>query len=75
MQGDQSVGAGALKRLEVFIGEWEERVSLARQPQGPSGLRVGTFGDRGDRIAGTWETSHDRARWERDFDLTYTRLA
>jgi hypothetical protein len=34
MQADQSAGAGALKRLEVFIGEWEERVSLPDSPEG-----------------------------------------
>jgi hypothetical protein len=33
----------------------------------------GAFGDGGDTIRGTWETSQDGSSWERDFDLTYRR--
>ena len=33
---------------------------------------IGKFGRDGKTIRGTWETK-DGARWERDFDLTYTR--
>jgi hypothetical protein len=32
----------------------------------------GKFSD--DGIRGTWETSHDGVTWERDFDLTYTKV-
>jgi hypothetical protein len=28
----------------------------------------------GDAISGTWETSRDGVTWQRDFDLTYTRV-
>jgi hypothetical protein len=28
----------------------------------------------GDTIAGTWEQSEDAKKWEKDFDLTYTRV-
>jgi hypothetical protein len=35
---------------------------------------TGTFADDGDTIVGRWDTSHDSSTWERDFDLTYTRV-
>jgi hypothetical protein len=31
------------------------------------------FTDDGNTIYGTWESSADGARWQRDFGLTYTR--
>ena len=34
---------------------------------------IGSFSRDGKTIRGTWETSSDGAKWERDFDLTYTR--
>ena len=35
----------------------------------------GTFSDDGATIDGSWEMSHDEgATWEKDFDLTYTRV-
>ena len=36
---------------------------------------LGTFDEDGGAIRGRWETSPDGAAWEKDFDLTYTRLA
>jgi hypothetical protein len=36
---------------------------------------AGTFSDDGTTIAGRWETSPDGEAWERDFDLTYTKVA
>jgi hypothetical protein len=35
---------------------------------------IGTFGDHGDTIRGTWETSDDGSHWRKDFDLTYRRV-
>ncbi len=35
---------------------------------------TGRLHDGGDTIAGTWEQSKDAKHWERDFDLTYTRV-
>lgn len=34
----------------------------------------GTLSSDGATIAGTWEICHDGVTWERDFDLTYTKL-
>jgi hypothetical protein len=36
---------------------------------------TGTFSSDGKAIAGRWETSPDGSTWERDFDLTYTKVA
>lgn len=35
---------------------------------------AGTFSDDGDTIQATWEKSPDGVTWEKDFDLTYTRV-
>ena len=36
---------------------------------------VATLSDDGNTFTGTWETSQDGETWERDFDLTYSRVA
>jgi|SRR5215204_2962667 len=35
---------------------------------------TGTFGDNGDTISGVWEIAENGATWERDLELTYTRV-
>src|SRR5262245_34914086 len=35
----------------------------------------GRFSDDGNTIDGVWEISDDGATWEKDFDLTYRRIA
>jgi hypothetical protein len=35
---------------------------------------TGTFTDDRKRIEGTWEIAHDHKRWEKDFNLIYTRV-
>jgi hypothetical protein len=35
---------------------------------------VGTFSNDGKTIEGRWEISHDGSTWEKDFDLTYTKV-
>jgi hypothetical protein len=35
---------------------------------------TGTFAESGNAIAGAWESSTDGVHWERDFDVTYTRV-
>jgi hypothetical protein len=35
----------------------------------------GRFSDDGNTIEGAWEISNDGETWEKDFDLTYRRLA
>jgi len=36
---------------------------------------TGTFSDDGKSIAGRWDISHDGSTWEKDFDLTFKRIA
>ena len=36
---------------------------------------TGTFGDDGATIVGRWERSDDGSNWQKDFDLTYTRVS
>ena len=36
---------------------------------------IGTFSDDGKSIEGRWEISHVGSTWEKDFDLTYTKVA
>jgi hypothetical protein len=35
---------------------------------------TGTFSKDGKSIQGRWEISYDGSSWERDFDLTYTKV-
>jgi hypothetical protein len=35
---------------------------------------TGVFRAGGSKIAGVWEQSDDARHWEKDFDLTYTRI-
>ena len=35
---------------------------------------TGTFSDDGNTIEGRWEICHNGNTWEKDFDLTYTRV-
>lgn len=36
---------------------------------------TGTFGADGATIVGRWERSDDGSSWQKDFDLTYTRVS
>ncbi len=36
---------------------------------------TGTFSPDGNAITGRWDTSHDGATWEPDFDLRYEGVA
>ena len=36
---------------------------------------TGTFSDDGNTIEGTWEIAHDRATYEKDFDITYRKVS
>jgi hypothetical protein len=35
---------------------------------------TGTFGKDGKSIEGRWEISYEGSSWERDFELTYTKV-
>jgi len=45
---------------------WWEEPGLAQR-------FTGSFGDRGDTIAGQWELCHDGSHWSDDLRITYTR--
>jgi hypothetical protein len=36
---------------------------------------TGTFSEDGKTIEGTWEIAHDHATYEKDFDITYRKVA
>ena len=55
----------------TFIGSiW----TLWREFPGFSQRFHGTFSDDGNIITARWEKSSDGSNWERDFDLTYTKV-
>ncbi len=57
-------------------GVWELcRTSADFSPLNFSQRFEGAFSDDGKTIEGRWETSSDGARWEHDFDLTYTKVS
>jgi hypothetical protein len=56
-------------------GTWElSRNSPDFSPLDFSQRFRGRFTDGGSTIRGTWEICHDGRKWERDFDLTYTKV-
>jgi hypothetical protein len=70
-----SRGVVRLYAMTFAEGEW----TLLRDapdftPLSFSQRFTGSFSDDGDTIRARWETSRDGLSWERDFDLTYTRI-
>ena len=71
-----SRGVARVYDMGLADGVW----TLSRTKPDFSPLRFwqrfeGTFSDDGGTIDGRWETSQDEgATWERDFDMTYTRI-
>lgn len=63
-------GVFRVYRMGLRDGRW----TLRRDAPGFSQRFTGTVADDGDTIAGSWERSADGAEWERDFDLTYTKV-
>jgi hypothetical protein len=51
-----------------------ERTSADFSPFDFSQRFRGTLNDDGKLIEGTWEIAEDKATWEKDFDLIYTRV-
>ena len=58
---NQQAGDGGLERLAPLVGEW----SMVPDPELEDGRT----------ISGAWEKCVDGRTWERDFGLTYTKLA
>lgn len=53
----------------------EQTWTLWREFPGFSQRFHGTFSDDNNTITAYWEKSSDGSNWERDFDLTYTRIS
>ena len=87
---DQPERSAALQRLDVFVGQWEIELAVARLYQ--MSLRDGvwrqwrddpafaqhfsaTISDDGRTITGAWEIAEDGVTWNHNFDLTYTKLS
>ncbi len=60
------------KQLDVFVGKWAMQASVGGQSLGKR--FTSAFSDDGNTITGYWEKSGDGWNWERDFDLTCTKI-
>jgi len=65
-----SRGVSRIYRMSLSGGIW----TLWREFPGFSQRFHGTFSDDNNTISAYWEKSSDGSNWERDFDLTYTRV-
>ena len=65
-----SRGVSRIYRMTFSGGIW----TLWRDFPGFSQRFHGTFGEDGQSIAAYWEKSGDGSNWDRDFDLTYTKI-
>ena len=66
-----SRGVSRIYRMTFSSGIW----TLWRDVPGFSQRFHGTFSEDGRVIRAYWEKSTDGSNWERDFDLTYTKVA
>ena len=51
-----------------------ERTRADYSPLHFSQRYVGTLSEDGSTIDGAWHIAHDHTKWEKDFDLVYTRV-
>ena len=65
-----SRGVSRIYRMTFSGGIW----TLWRDFPGFSQRFQGTFSEDGKVISAYWEKSSDGSNWERDFDLTYTKV-
>lgn len=66
-----SRGVSRIYRMTYSGGIW----TLWREFPGFSQRFHGTFSEDGKVITAYWEKSTDGSHWERDFDLTYTKVS
>src|SRR5262249_10157592 len=66
-----SRGVSRIYQMSFSNGVWK----LWRDFPGFSQRFVGTFSDNYNVITARWEKSDDGSSWERDFDITYTRIS
>ncbi len=64
-------GVSRVYEMSLSDGVWE----IWRDAPGFCQRFTGTFSDDGRAIAGYWDRSRDGSSWERDFDLTYTKVS
>jgi hypothetical protein len=64
-------GTSRIYQMSLEHGQWKQW----RQAPGFSQRFIGTFSEDGRTITARWELSSDGEQWERDFDLTYTRVS
>jgi hypothetical protein len=57
--------------MSLENGQWKQW----RQAPGFSQRFIGTFSEDGRTITARWEISSNGEQWERDFELTYTRVS
>lgn len=65
-----SRGVSRIYRMTFSGGIW----TIWRDSPGFSQRFHGTFSEDGTTITAYWEKSTDGSNWERDFDLTYTKV-
>ena len=65
-----SRGVSRIYRMNLSSGIW----TIWRDFPGFSQRFHGTFSEDGQIITAYWEKSDDGSNWERDFDLTYTKV-
>jgi hypothetical protein len=66
-----SRGVVRIYEMSIDSGVWR----LWREAPEFSQRFLGTFSDDGRTIAATWEIADDGVTWQRDFDLTYTKIS
>jgi hypothetical protein len=71
-----SRGVARLYEMTFDGREWTlERTKADFSPLDFCQRYVGAISDDGNSITGEWQTSSDGAAWQRDFTLTYRRIA
>jgi hypothetical protein len=68
-------GVARVYEMTFDVGLWKlERRKKDFSPFEFSQRFTGALTDDGKRIQGTWEIAQDHKRWEKDFNLIYTRV-
>ncbi len=63
-------GVSRVLQMSLSNGVWK----MWRNAPGFLQRFTGAFSDNGNTMTGYWEKSSDGSNWERDFDLTYTKI-
>ncbi len=63
-------GVSRILQMSLSNGIWK----MWRNAPGFLQRFTGSFSNHGNTITDYWEKSGDGSNWERDFDLTYTKI-